>query len=350
MLCNSDPPWPGKCDTFPPIQDILKTFLHVNCKGSLNRVLSLSSNRYDYWAPFYFIEQLLQDKNVLVDGNASVFIMPYTIYSGLSDEETLNTLLGSKHPLSPALSRQPTTDDWFVVLSGGFLGSDKWSPRRSCEPSKSIFLQNNVESGDNLENHIAIPVFDTKFMLNLMTWRAMSPEDRVATISKNMRPISPRVTSKKESPFDADIDPRFRADAKVLELYFVGTTRIDDLTSPTDPPLECLDERLFSANSTTCQCLYKYSECIRQYVYFNFRHNPRMFLKDPEFDKMKAISPQEDEILRGKVSRRAFRPELLTSRFCLVAGGNGFDMVSKRLHSDNNVVRSSPRMPVADAK
>ena len=277
---------------------------------------SLYQRRSDYWAPDYFVEQLLRDRSVLVDDNASALIMPHILDPGVRAEAWLSGLQRAGG-LFPQLQRPVLASGGRPVLMRTNI-FEAWVGPRASDPRTSFYLQNTgLPDALGAKLDIALPLHDSKLMQDIRSFRTSGRDGNAQALAG-----LPELQLRRKSLFNLAI--------KTLEFYFVGHTRIEPLYAAQDRRAQCLDARLFVANASACPCLTGYSECVRQFVYHNYRHERGMFIRDPYIEKVD--KPTETKVKnRGHTAAAwALSEEQRTAAFCLVPGGFNFDMVRGR--------------------
>ena len=274
---------------------------------------SVFRRRSDSWAPDYFLEQLIRDRDVLVDDNASVIIMPNVIDPRTSASVWMQSMQDQGTAL-PTMVR-PIVDGERPVLMWSGLDERRALPRQS-DPKLSFRLLNTGLSDSSGQGaDVALPHHEYKFMTDIRVFRRMS-------LHANTRQLSQLPMVRKER------DGAFSSSIKTIELFFVGRTKLDDVENPIEPAAHCLDSRLFTSDPETCPCIKDYSECVRQFVYFNYQGNDRMFIRDPAIDDGQHRLNQTWSTAGHVSMEYTLSGELRSSHFCLVSGGFHFDMVS----------------------
>lgn len=275
---------------------------------------SLYMRRQDYWGPPYFFEQLLRDRAVLMDDNASVVVMPYMLdpmtdasvwMSGMQRRGGL--LPEMERPLLPPAGGGDDRQRPILVLKTVY---ERWNNPRRSDPAGGFLLQNTGlpdETGAALD--IAVPLHDLKLMPDIRSFRGRGSDANAAALV-----ALPALQATRRPLFDTA--------NKTLELFFVGRTKHHMMPPP------CRDSHMFFvADPERCPCLYLYSECIRQYFYYNYRDTPGVFVRDSYLEPVRGRNLSRSDNADILAEEWAVGERQRSAAFCLVPGGHNFDMV-----------------------
>ena len=283
---------------------------------------SLYHMRPDYWGVPYFWEQLLRDPELLVDDRASVLVIPYMVDPGARSKHWFRrwkrrdrTLPYYRRDLTQSLQQAtlmqaPVYEGWFRPIANS--------------PAGGMYLQNKGSSEPiGAQVDIALPLHDMALMPDIRTFRKQGPDANALNLAQ-----LPQLQEERRAYYNASRKSQ-------LELFFIGRAKVYYSDNGTEPPPQCLDERLFTASASECKCLVQYSECIRQFIYFNYRSAPKMYLRDFKNDNLSKAAKYKHRQRTGSNASASDSDDSMmslqhSSAFCLVAGGCNFDMVSAR--------------------
>ena len=277
---------------------------------------ALLEKRAVYWAAGYFYATLVHDTEVVVASGGDVAV---AVHAGLEmNRDTVSRLAPRSFAWTLLLSLQPT-DAPAALSEPGVIRMHPHCPRRSeVAPSHSERSCCFNEGRD-----VCIPPSDPFYAPNLDTWNAAGTSHILASSATATAVDGPSAVERQLDHRPDSRDAFFDVRSKTqFDLFFVGDSGVGKFHSRCH--VNCTESigtlvRVQSAelsrdwcsrHSAACArmvCASCYSGGIRQYMYMHWR------------------GVSDRLLIETSLPRWAPRDAQARSKFCLVAGGVGFD-------------------------